>query len=81
MNSRLAALTLVLAVLALPVQAQSLEDAARQAARQHDARVISARTDHSGSRPVHIIKLVTREGVVKTVRVPDRRPQKRKEKR
>ena len=49
--------------------AQTLDEAARQAARQHDAKVLSARTVEEGNRRVHVIKLLTREGVVKTVRI------------
>lgn len=52
--------------------AQSLEEAARQAARQYDAKVLSARTVKDGDRQVHVIKLLTRDGVVKVVRVPVR---------
>jgi cell division protein YceG involved in septum cleavage len=60
-------------VLALSVPAvsfaQTLDEAARQAARQHDAKVLSARTVQEGKKRVHVIKLLTREGVVKTVRI------------
>lgn len=52
--------------------AQSLQEAARQAARQHDAKVLSARTVQEGNRKVHVIKLLTKDGVVKTVRIPVR---------
>ena len=52
--------------------AQTLDDAARQAARQHNAKVLSARTVQEGNRRVHVIKLLTKDGVVKTVRVPVR---------
>jgi hypothetical protein len=52
--------------------AQSLDEAARQAARQHDAKVISARTVQEGDHRVHVIKLLTKDGVVITVRVPVR---------
>lgn len=60
--------------LALPVTswAQSLDEAARQAAKQHNAKVISAQTVQQGNRRVHVIKLLTKDGVVKTVRVPVR---------
>ena len=51
------------------VQAQSLDEAARQAARQYNAKVLSARTVQDGNRRVHVIKLLTQKGVVKTVRV------------
>ena len=52
------------------VHAQSLDEAARQAARQYDAKVLSAYTEQNGKKKVHVIKLITRDGVVKTVRVP-----------
>jgi hypothetical protein len=68
-------LALGLAV-ALPASAQSLQEAARQAARQHNAKVLSARTINKGKQPVHEIKLLTEKGVVKTVRIPDRRSRK-----
>lgn len=49
--------------------AQSLEEAARQAARQYNAKVLSARTVQDGERRVHVIKLLTKDGVVKVVRI------------
>jgi len=52
--------------------AQSLDEAARQAARQHNAKVLSAQTVQEGQRRVHVIKLLTKDGVVKTVRIPVR---------
>ena len=52
--------------------AQSLEEAARQAARQNDAKVLSARTVQEGNRRVHVIKLLTKDGVVMVVRIPVR---------
>ena len=63
---------LVLA-LALPTDAFaiSLQDAARQAARQYNAKVLSARTVTRGSKRIHEIKLLTKKGVVKTVRIPE----------
>jgi hypothetical protein len=71
---------MVILILALTVPAtslaQSLEEAARQAARQYDAKVLSARTIKRGNSQVHEIKLLTKQGVVKTVRIPDRRPKK-----
>jgi len=56
----------------LPVSAFaiSLQDAARRAAQQNDAKVLSAKTVQQGQNRVHEIKLLTRDGVVKTVRVP-----------
>lgn len=63
------------ALLPLAVFAQSLEQAAREAARRYDAKVLSAHTEQQGSRRVHVIKLLTRDGVVKVVRVPVREKQ------
>jgi hypothetical protein len=64
-------LLLILLMVSLPLTAlaQSLDEAARQAARQYDAKVLSAYTEQQGNRKVHVIKLITRDGVVKTVRV------------
>jgi hypothetical protein len=56
--------------------AQTLEEAAQQAARQYNAKVLSARTITRGKQRIHEIKLLTEKGVVKTVRIPDRRPRK-----
>ena len=64
---------LIAALLALSlsgaVSAQTLDEAARQAARQHDAKVLSAHTVEEGKKRVHVIKILTSKGVVKTVRV------------
>jgi hypothetical protein len=49
--------------------AQSLEQAAQQAANQNDAKILSATTIQDGDRQVHVIKLLTADGVVKVVRV------------
>jgi len=51
------------------VFAQTLDEAARQAARQYDAKVLSAHTVEEGEKRVHVIRLLTRDGVVKTVRI------------
>lgn len=67
-------LIIMVLALAVPVDAFaiSLQEAARQAARQYNAKVLSARTVTRGKTRVHEIKLLTKEGVVKTVRIPDR---------
>ncbi len=68
-------LTVALALaLTLPVDgyAKSRDEAARQAARQHNAaKVLSVKTVQQGKQKVYIVKLLTKDGVVKTVRVPD----------
>ena len=66
-------LIILVLALAVPVDAFaiSLQDAARQAARQYDAKVLSARTISSGQKRIHEIKVLTKKGVVKTVRIPE----------
>jgi len=64
----------------LPVSAYAvkLEEAAKQAARQNNAKVLSARTVQQGKSRTHEIKLLTKKGVVKTVRVPDNSKKKKR---
>jgi len=64
-------MTLLVSLIPVSVYAITLEEAARQAARQNDAKVLSARTVQKGNKRVHEIKLLTRDGVVKTVRITD----------
>lgn len=64
------ALTIIMALAgSTGAWAQSLDEAAAQAARQHNAKVLSARTVQEGKKRVHVIKLLTPDGVVKTVRI------------
>lgn len=77
--------TTVLAVmlaLLLPAAgyAQNLDQAARQAARQNNAKLLSARTENQDGKTVHVIRLLTSDGVVKTVRVPVRDKQRGRKK-
>ena len=53
--------------------AQTKEQAARDAARQYDAKVLSVKEQKQGQDTVYVIKLLTKDGVVKTVRVTKRR--------
>jgi uncharacterized membrane protein YkoI len=76
-STRIKTFTLVLCLslaASSPALCQTLDEAARQAARQHDAKVLSAQTVEEGGRRVHVIKLLTQDGVVKTVRIPVREP-------
>jgi outer membrane lipoprotein-sorting protein len=66
---KFALILLMLLLLPLAGYAQSLDEAARQAARQYNAKVLSAHTEQQGNQKVHVIKLITQDGVVKTVRV------------
>ena len=52
--------------------AQTLDEAARNAARQYDAKVLSVKEQKQGGQTVYVIKLLTKDGVVKTVRVTPR---------
>jgi uncharacterized membrane protein YkoI len=65
----LIALTLV-ATLVVSAWAITLEEAARQVAEEYDARVVSAQTIERDGRRIHVIRIVTKDGVVRTVRVP-----------
>lgn len=67
-------MALVLAVGAAPdLLAQTKEQAAREAARQHNAKVLSVKEQRQGQNTVYVIKLLTKDGVVKTVRVVKKR--------
>jgi len=70
-KSLLSALVAVMIGFSVPGSAfaQTLEEAARQAAGQYNAKVLSARTVQEGNRRVHVIKLLTKDGVVKVVRI------------
>jgi len=71
-------LVLLLMLVQAPVFAISLEQAAKQAAQQNNAKVLSARTVQQGDSRVHEIKLLTQDGVVKTVKVPDKSKKKKR---
>ncbi|MFW5926845.1 MAG: PepSY domain-containing protein [Wenzhouxiangella sp.] len=58
------------ATLVVSAWAVSLEEAAERVARQYDAKVVSAHTVERDGRRIHVIRILTREGVVRTVRVP-----------
>ncbi len=71
---------LTLLVMLLPVSANAvkLEEAAKQAAKQNNAKVLSAKTVQQGNSRTHEIKLLTKKGVVKTVKVPDNSKKKKR---
>ncbi len=47
----------------------SLEQAVRQVRRQYGGRILSAETQGSGGKRVHVIKVLTDKGRVQTVRI------------
>jgi len=51
----------------------TLSQAVEQVRRQYNGRIVSAETKVSGGRETHVIKVLTDDGKVKTVRVPGRR--------
>lgn len=51
---------------------KSLSEAIAQVRRQTKGRILSAETRVSGNREIHHIKVLTKDGKVKTVRVPGR---------
>ncbi len=52
---------------------KSLSDAIEQVRRQTQGRILSAATKVSGNREVHHIKVLTKDGKVRTVKVQGRR--------
>lgn len=50
----------------------TLSQAVEQVRRQYNGRIVSAETQMQGNREVHVIKVLTDDGKVKTVRVPGR---------
>ncbi len=68
----IALLTALLLAAAAPAHAaKNKEDAARQAARQNnDAKVLSVKEQKQGKNTEYRVKVLTKDGVVKTVRVP-----------
>ena len=70
-------LTLLVFLMPVSVFATSLDEAAKQAAKQNNAKVLSAKTVQKGDRRTHEIKLLTKKGVVKTVKVPDNSKKKK----
>jgi len=59
---------------ALPVAdayAITLKQAVSQIERQYNGKIVSARTVTRAGKRVHVIRVITKEGVVKTVQIPE----------
>jgi negative regulator of sigma E activity len=67
---RLLIAMLLSAMMVVSAWAISLQEAAERVARQYDAQVVSAHTVERDGRRVHVIRILTRDGVVRTIRVP-----------
>lgn len=50
----------------------SLAEAIEMVRRRYGGRIVSAETRVSGNREVHVIRVMTKDGKVKTVRIPGR---------
>ncbi len=59
----------LVASLCTPAFGESLSEAAERVAREHDARLVSAREIDRNGRTVYVIRILTRDGVVRTIRV------------
>ena len=51
----------------------TLSQAVEQVRHQYNGRIVSAETQRNGDRETHVIKVLTEDGKVKTVRVPGKR--------
>ncbi|MEE4329245.1 MAG: hypothetical protein V2J10_00140, partial [Wenzhouxiangella sp.] len=58
--------SLMTVVMLASAWALTLQEAAERVARQHDAKVVSARTIERDGRRIHVIRILTRDGVVRT---------------
>lgn len=70
LRSAALALPLVLLLPAPAALADSLREVAERVARQHDAKVVSARVVERNGRRFYEIRILTKDGVVRTIRVP-----------
>jgi hypothetical protein len=50
----------------------SLSEAVEMVRRQYHGRIVSAKTQMNGKREVHVIRVMTEDGKVRTVHIPGR---------
>ena len=62
-------LGLILALVVTMASAMSLSQAVNQVRRDTGGKVLSARTEIRGNRQVHVVKVLTKDNKVRTVRV------------
>jgi uncharacterized membrane protein YkoI len=63
-------LALLLSLVVGVVNAMTLSQAVNKVKRETGGKVLSARTEVKGNREVHLVKVLTKDGRVRTVRVP-----------
>ena len=61
------------ALSAMQINGLTLSEAVEQVRRQYNGRIVGAVTQVSGGRETHVIKVLTEDGKVKTVRVAGKR--------
>jgi len=71
-RATLLGLVLAFALPATTAFADNLREVAERIARQNDAKVVSARVVERNGQKFYVIRILTRDGVVKTIRVPAR---------
>lgn len=72
LRSTLLGLALAVSLPSPEALADSLREVAERVARQHDAKVVSAREVERNGQKFYVIRILTRDGVVRTIRVPAR---------
>ena len=70
LGAALVAFALALAVVPVTALADTLREVAERVARENDAKVVSAREVVRDGRRYYVIRILTRDGVVRTIRVP-----------
>ena len=63
-------LAITFAVVLSVAHAMSLSEAVEQVRRDTGGKILSARTEVKGNREVHVIKVLTDDGRVRTIRIP-----------
>jgi hypothetical protein len=70
--------TLLVWLMPASTSAITLAEATRKAARQNNAKVLSAKTVQRGNVRTHHIKILTKKGVVRTVKYPGKKQAKKR---
>ena len=71
LSTALLVASLWLVIPANQAYAVTLKQAVSQVERQYNGKVVSARTVTRGNKKVHVIRVITKDGVVKTVQIPE----------
>ena len=55
----------------VPAHAVTLKQATQQVKQQSGGKIVSATTTESNGRRIHVIRYVTKDGVVRTAEIPE----------